>query len=136
MIQRIQSIWLLVASIVTFLTLKLSFYSGTLLFDNQYHQLNGTNNFGLMATTITLGILTLIIIFLYKTRVVQLRLCIVAIVIDLLLIYLYYRSTQHFTKGEYAITAAAHLIIIIALVLAASGINKDEKLIKDSNRLR
>lgn len=136
MIQRIQSVWLLVASVVTFLTLKFSFYSGTLLSDNLYHQLNGTDNFGLMATTIALGMIILVTIFLYKTRVVQLRLCIVAIVIDLLLIFLYYRQTLHFTKGEYAITAAAHLIIIIALALAANGIKKDEKLIKDSNRLR
>ena len=44
MIQRIQSIWLLIASIVTFLTLKVSFYSGTYLPDNLYHQLNGTQN--------------------------------------------------------------------------------------------
>ena len=136
MIQRIQSVWLLIASVVTFLTLNFSFYSGTLLADNLYHQLNGTDNFVLMATTIALGMLTLITIFLYKTRVVQLRLCIVAIVIELLLIYLYYRETLYFTKGEYAITAAAHLIIIIALALAANGISKDEKLIKDSNRLR
>ena len=136
MIQRIQSVWLLIVSVITFLTLNFSFYSGTLLADNLYHQLNGTDNFVLMATTIALGMLTLITIFLYRTRVVQLRLCIVAIVIELLLIYLYYRETLHFTKGEYAITAAAHLIIIIALALAANGINKDEKLIKNSNRLR
>jgi hypothetical protein len=136
MIQRIQSVWLLVASIVAFLTLKFSFYSGTYLPDNQYHQLNATENILLMITTIALGVLTLITIFLYKTRVMQLRLCIVAILLDLLLLFLYYRALQNFTRGEYAITAAAHLLIIAALVFAASGINKDEKLIKDSDRLR
>jgi FlaA1/EpsC-like NDP-sugar epimerase len=136
MIQRIQSVWLLVASIVTFLTLKFSFYSGTYLPDNQYHQLNATENILLMITTIALGVLTLITIFLYKTRVIQLRLCIVAILLDLILLFLYYRALQNFTRGEYAITAAAHLLIIAALVFAASGINKDEKLIKDSDRLR
>jgi FlaA1/EpsC-like NDP-sugar epimerase len=136
MIQRIQSVWLLVASIVTFLTLKFSFYSGTYLPDNQYHQLNATENILLMITTIALGVLTLITIFLYKTRVIQLRLCIVAILLDLILLFLYYRALQNFSRGEYAITAASHLLIIAALVLAASGINKDEKLIKDSDRLR
>lgn len=136
MIQRIQSVWLLLATIITFLTLKLSFYSGTYLANNQYHQLNGTDNILLMIVTIALGILTLISIFLYKNRILQLRLCIAGILLDLLLLYLYYRAIQHFTKGEYAITAAAHVIIIISLIFAASGINKDEKLIKDSNRLR
>ena len=136
MIQRIQSIWLLVASVVTFLTLKFSFYSGTYLPDNQYHQLNGTENILLMITTIALGVLTLITIFLYKTRIIQLRLCIAGILLDLLLLFLYYRAIQNFSKGEYAITAALHILIIIALIFAASGINKGEKLIRSSDRLR
>lgn len=136
MIQRIQSIWLLLASVVAFLTLKFSFYSGTYLPDNQYHQLNGTDNILLMVSTIALGILTLITIFLYKTRIIQLRLCIVGILLDLVLLFLYYRGIQQFSKGEYAISATFHILIIVALIFAASGINKDEKLIKDSNRLR
>ena len=136
MIQRIQSIWLLIASVVSFLTLKLSFYSGTYLPDNLYHQLNGTQNLGLMIVTIGLGVLTLITIFLFKNRVTQLWLCIVAILLDVLLIFLYYQQTKDFSKGDYAFTAVLHVVIITALVLAARGINSDEKLIKDSNRLR
>ena len=136
MIQRIQSIWLLIASVVSFLTLKLSFYSGTYLPDNLYHQLNGTQNLGLMIVTIGLGVLTLITIFLFKNRVTQLWLCIVAILLDVLLIFLYYQQTKDFSKGDYAFTAVSHVVIITALVLAARGINGDEKLIKDSNRLR
>ena len=136
MIQRIQSVWLLLASVVTFLTLKFSFYSGTHLPDNHYQQLNGTDNLLLMVFTIALGILTLINIFLFRTRIIQLRLCIVGILLDLLLLFLYYRAIQQFSQGEYAITATFHILIIVALVFAAGGINKDEKLIKDSNRLR
>ena len=136
MIQRIQSVWLLVASILSFLTLKVSFYSGTYLPDNQYHQLNGTDNILLMITTIALGVVTLLTIFLYKTRIIQLRLCIIGIVLDLLLIYLYFRAIQNYSQGTFSITAAAHLLILIALIFSARGINKDEKLIKDSDRLR
>lgn len=136
MIQRIQSVWLLIASVVTFLTLKLSFYSGTYLPDNLYHQLNGTQNLPLMIATIGLGVLTLITIFLYKNRPTQLWLCIVAILLDVVLLFLYYRETSSFTRGDYAFTAVLHFIIITALLLAARGINNDEKLIKDSNRLR
>ena len=136
MIQRIQSVWLLIASVVTFLTLKVSFYSGTYLPDNLYHQLNGTQNMPLMIATIALGVLTLITIFLFKNRGTQLWLCIVAVLLDFILLFLYYRETSNFTRGDFAITAVLHIIIIAALLLAARGINKDEKLIKDSNRLR
>lgn len=136
MIQRIQSVWLLIASIVSFLTLKLSFYSGTYLPDNLYHQLNGTESLTLMIPTIALGILTLITIFLFKNRVIQLRLCMTAILLDVLLLVLYFRELRDFSRGDFAFTAVLHLVVIAALVLASSGINKDEKLIKDSNRLR
>jgi hypothetical protein len=136
MIQRIQSVWLFVASVLTFLSLKLSFYSGTHLPDNLYHQVNGTDTLLLMITTIALGVLTLITIFLYKTRIVQLRLTILALLLDLVLVYLYYRKTTEFIQGAYSITAALHIVIILALFFAARGINKDEKLIKDSDRLR
>ncbi|MBC7886628.1 MAG: DUF4293 domain-containing protein [Ferruginibacter sp.] len=136
MIQRIQSVWLLIASVLTFITLKFSFYSGTYLPDNQYHQLNGTGNILLMSTTILLGGLTLITIFLFKKRIIQLRLCIAGIALDLLLVFLYLREIPDFSKGEFAITAASHIIIVLALIFAARGINKDEKLIRDSNRLR
>ena len=136
MIQRIQSVWLLIASVVSFLTLKLSFYSGTYLPDNLYHQLNGTQNLPLMIATIGLGVLTLITIFLFKNRPTQLWLCIAAVLLDVVLLFLYYRETSSFTRGDYAFTAVLHIVIITALLLAARGINKDEKLIKDSNRLR
>lgn len=136
MIQRMQSVWLLVASMASFLTLKLSFYSGTLLSDNLYHALNGTQNLTVMIPTIAMGIVSLIAIFLFKNRSTQVKLCIVGILIDLLLVYLYFVHTKDFATGEYAITAILHLVIIAALVLAARGINKDEKLIRDSNRFR
>ena len=136
MIQRIQSLWFLLASAVAFLTLKLSFYSGTYLPDNLYHQLNGTETLSLMIPTIALGTVTLISIFLYRNRPTQLWLCAVAILMDLILVFLYFRNINDFTKGDYALTAALHPVIIISLVLAFSGIKKDEKLIKESNRFR
>ena len=136
MIQRIQSVWLFVASALAFMLLKLSFYTGTHLPDNQYDQLTGTDTLLLMITTIGLGVLTLITIFLYKTRKIQLRLTVAALLLELLLIFLIYRETQNFSQGAFSITAALHVFIIMGLFLAARGIRKDEKLIRDSDRLR
>ena len=136
MIQRIQTIWLLFASIASFVTLKLSFYSGIKLPENVYHQLTGTENSVLFILTVALAVSCLIIIFLYKDRVMQMRLCIAAILLDILIIYLYYRQISLYTQGTYNLWSIVHLFIIITLSLAVRAINNDEKLVKNSDRLR
>lgn len=137
MLQRIQSIWLLTASLFAFLTLKFSTYSGTnkKLIPSSF--LTGTENIPMMLVTIAIGIIALVAIFLYNNRKLQIRLTALAILLESVLIYLYYREIQLFVgKGAVSITALFHLLIILFLVLAARGISADEKLIKDSNRLR
>ena len=52
MIQRVQTIWLLLAAAALILTLKTSFYSGTLITDNTFHSVMGMDNYGLMLLTI------------------------------------------------------------------------------------
>jgi len=141
MIQRVQTIWLLIASIAVFLTLKFAFYSGTLLngtlvSQNSFHSLVATDNFILMVLTCALGSALLINIFLFKHRTLQFRICIIAILLEFLILFFYYRQTKLYANGTLDIWAIFHLITIIALILAARGIYKDEKLIKDSNRLR
>ena len=89
-----------------------------------------------MITTIVVGVLALINIFLFKKRTLQLRLCVLGIFLEALLIFLYYREVKTFTQGTYSLTAILHSIIVLAFVLAAMGINKDLKIIKGSNRLR
>ncbi len=142
MIQRVQTIWLLIAAIAVFLTLKFSFFSGTLLNAsplvniNSFHSLVATDNFIIMVLTSALGSALILNIFLFKHRILQFRICIIAILLEALILFLYYRQTKNYTKGTLDIWAIFHLIIFIALILAATGIYKDEKLIKDSNRLR
>ncbi len=136
MIQRVQTIWMILAAIAIFLTLKLPFYSGTLLTDNSFDSLIATDNFILMVLTCALGSALVINIFLFKHRTLQFRICIIAILTELLLLFLYYRQTQLYSNGSLDLWAIFHLVTIIALIFAARGIYKDEKLIKDSNRLR
>jgi len=136
MIQRVQTLWMLLAAIAVFLTLKLSFYSGTLLTDNLFDSLIATDNFILMVLTCALGSAVLINIFLFKHRTLQFRICIIAILLEFLILFLYYRQTKFYSNGTLDVWAIFHLVTIIALILAARGIYKDEKLIKDSNRLR
>jgi hypothetical protein len=136
MIQRIQSIWLLLAAACAFAGFKFSFYSGNKLNDPLLHDLNATSTLLLMTTTIAVGSLAFITIFLFKKRNLQRWLCISGILLEVLLIFLYYRETSTFIQGNYALTAILHGIIILAFVLAAKAINKDSKLVKDSDRLR
>ena len=137
MLQRIQTIWLFLAAMWIFLTLKFSTYSGTNKEMVSPYFLKGTENILLMFVTLAVGILSLVAIFLYTHRKLQLRLAIGAIIVELLLMFLYYREVQTFIgKGAISLTAALHALALFFLVLAVRGVSADEKLIKDSNRLR
>ena len=142
MIQRVQTIWLLIAAIAVFLTLKFSFYSGTLtntstiVSKDLFHSMIASDNFFIMVLTSALGCALVVNIFLFKHRTLQFRICIMAILLEVLILFLYYRQTKIYTNGSLDIWAIFHLITFIALIFAARGIYKDERLIKDSNRLR
>ncbi len=136
MIQRVQTIWLFLAAITIFLTLELSFYSGTLLSDKSFYALEAKDHFMLLVLTSALGTAVLINIFLFKHRSIQFKISLIAVIVECLIIYLYLQKLDLFSNGEYDIWAIFHLLAIIFLCLAARGVYKDEKLIKDSNRLR
>lgn len=137
MIQRIQSIWLLLAAVCAFLTLKFSTYVGTNkdLIPSSF--LNGIATLPLIFVTLATGIVALVTIFLYKNRKQQWWFTLLTGVLEVGLIFLYYKEIQTYVgKGTFSITAILHGAVILFLILAARGISSDEKLIKDSNRLR
>lgn len=148
MIQRGQTLWMLLAAILVFLTIKLSFYSGTLIMesvtnpatvltpDGSYHALTSLDNFFILILTSALGTAILVNIFLFKHRSIQMRIILIAILAECLIIYLYIRETRKFSQGSYSVWAVLHILIIIFLIFSARGIYRDSKLIKESNRLR
>ena len=133
MIQRIQTIWMIIASAAVLLTLKLP----TLVTGDLYQTFDATNNFFLMVITSALGTAILINIFMFRQRSVQIRICIISMLVECLIIFLYsYHLGKDYVKGTFNIWAVLHIIVLISLFLATRGIYKDEKLIRDSNRLR
>ncbi|MEO8766639.1 MAG: DUF4293 family protein [Ginsengibacter sp.] len=136
MIQRVQTIWMLLATAAVFLTFKLAFYSGTLAADNSYHSVMATDNFFLLILTSALGTCILINIFLFRQRSIQFRIIIFALLGECLVVFLYIKETGKYSTGNFGLWSALHLLIIVFLVLAAKGIYNDSKLIKESNRLR
>src|SRR6187402_2101640 len=136
MLQRIQTIWLLLAALCAFLGLKFPFYVGTNKEGIPSYILKGTENIPLILITTAVGVLSFITIFLYKNRKLQLRLCIAGILLEALVIFLYYSKLKDFMGGTYALTAVLQAGILLFLFLAARNISSDKKIIKESNRLR
>lgn len=137
MIQRIQTLWLALASIAAFATLKLPFYVGVHQKGPEYAELNAlTGGLPLLIVTILIGVLTATTIFMYKNRAVQLRLCVAGIFAEAILSFLYYSAMKEYSTGTFALTSILQMSIVLFLALAARAIRADEKLVKDSDRLR
>lgn len=136
MIQRIQTLWMVLAAIFIFLTIQLPFYSGTLAVDNTYHVLKASENFLILILTSALGTGIVINIFLFRHRSVQMKIILVGILLEALIIFLYMKNTKEFSAGEFNLWAILHFLIFISLFFAAKGIYRDSRLIKESNRLR
>lgn len=139
MIQRIQTIWLLVASACAFLTLKFSFYTGTKTMENapnQWVELNGQANLLITILTVAVGLASLILVFLYKERKRQITFTLVTMLLSVVNIVIYIAETGKFVNGAYALTAALTFLIPVFLLMAVRGIYKDEKLVKSVDRLR
>jgi len=139
MLQRMQSIWLLLAAACGSLTLKFSFFSGNKVAGNQaktFEYLTGASSMLILVLTVVLVSGILIDIFLYKNRKLQLRIALAAMLVSVLNIFLYYRQTQKFVEGNYGLTAIFALAVPVFLILAARGIYKDQQLVKSLDRLR
>jgi hypothetical protein len=141
MIQRIQSVWLLLAAAAAFLTLEFSFYSGNIIKEGQpkaFARLVATDNILLTVVTVAVGLLALVTLFLFKDRKLQTRLSLVALLLSGLNLVLYYIQVKKFIphEGNYDLTAVFAIIIPVLLILAIRGISRDQKLVKSLDRLR
>ncbi|MCS3796227.1 DUF4293 domain-containing protein [Niastella sp. OAS944] len=141
MIQRLQSIWLLLAAAAAFCSLQFSFYSGNIIAANQaksFAALNAQSNLLLLILSAGVGIASLISVFLYKNRKTQLRIVLVTLLVSIINLVLFFTQTKKFVPGEgnYNLTAIFAIIVPVFLILAMRGIRRDEKLVKSLDRLR
>ena len=139
MLQRMQSVWLLLAAVFAFLTIKFSFYSGNIVTAGQpssFQYLTAGFNIMILILTIALVCIAAIDIFLYKNRKLQARLAILGILLSLLNIFLYFKQIPKFASGNYDLTAILVFLIPVFFFLATRGIFKDQKLVKSLDRLR
>src|SRR5690349_2652560 len=125
MIQRIQTLWLLLATIFAFLTIRLSFYSGNKLLDGvkSFVELNASAGpLYLLILSVAVGIGALISIFLFKDRKTQMRITLVTLIVSIINIALYFVEIKKFEEGNFDLTAILTFAIPIFLLLAVRGI--------------
>lgn len=152
MIQRIQSVYLIIAAVCSLSALFMPFvYFENPVNDVILHAFHYTDVDGVMlpeiGNTASIGILFIVSaafsiynIFLYKKRTLQIRVCIYNVIINLgalLQIYLYSRAVgQEDVAITVKIGSIMPIITAIILLLAAWSIRKDELLVKSLDRLR
>lgn len=152
MIQRIQTLYLFVVALLMSLTLFMPIASFTVA--GQTYELTAfTLRCGEASeTTVWMGImlslaaaLPLVNIFLFKRRVLQIRLCAVEIILllgSLVMIGLYYWLTSRIFEGlviehrQFGWAAPMPLVSLILAYLASRAIFKDEMLVRSLDRIR
>lgn len=152
MIQRIQSLYLLVAAALMSLTLFMPI--ATFVVDGNTYELSAfalscgdisesTLWMGVMLVMATL--LPLVVIFLFKRRTLQVRLCAVEIVLllgSLVMIGLYYWLTSRLFENlvvehrQFGWGAPMPLVSLVLTALASRAIFKDEVLVRSLDRIR
>jgi hypothetical protein len=153
MLQRIQSVYLFIASLAIyalFLFPIASIFNAMgvqkVMITGAYQllgtQVVQTQSFLLLsiATTI-LGLLPLVLIFLYKNRNRQQVLIYGLVVIVLAHSYWLTHTVQSISESvlkisDYGISAGLPSVVILFLILAAKAVRRDEKLVKSADRLR
>jgi peptidoglycan/LPS O-acetylase OafA/YrhL len=138
MLQRVQSIWLLIIALFAAVTFRFPFYTGDYIPDGipDVVDLNATFTIFHAIMTVMTGALAFVNIFLYSNRKLQLKLCYVGIFFTVLLLVMYFMEINHFSNGSIALWCLFHFGILALYIMAARGIYNDEKLIKSMDRLR
>jgi ABC-type cobalamin transport system permease subunit len=144
MIQRIQSIWLLLATVFAALTFVLPFAIGTAVpvtdgtpvtLPGVTAEVNAQSSTWLTIVTAFAGALAFIDIFLFNNRKLQFRLCLAGIFLSLIMLALDFVEMSN-VAGTLALSCLIYFAVPGFYIMAAVGIRKDEKLIKSMDRLR
>lgn len=138
MIQRQQTLWLLLSAVTALLSFMFPFVTGKLTVNEitTERSINAGSEFIILILTGIALVIGTVTIFLYKNRKQQMMLCVAGIVISLAVIILYIMEVKKLTSGTLALSSILPFLTIIGFFLAWRNIRKDEKLIKSLDKLR
>tara|TARA_Y100000766_G_scaffold63653_1_gene52953 strand:+ start:2482 stop:2934 length:453 start_codon:yes stop_codon:yes gene_type:complete len=150
MIQRIQSLYLLLAALIQVLFATGTYFTYKLM--NVSYSITGSGNFnssgektgGDMKTLILgigISILSIVSILLFKNRKQQIkisRICGLLTIAEILFIIISYFNTIEISVSEFSFGYVVFILPISTLLffLAAAAIKKDDKLIRSVDRIR
>jgi magnesium-transporting ATPase (P-type) len=140
MIQRQQTLWLLLATAAGIFTFILPFGTGTEKVANSVMEraveiIAGSNFFILLLSIACIGV-SGFTIFLFKHRNQQYWLCILGILLTLGLLTVYIIEMRKLIKPVPALSSVLPVIMLVSFFMAFRGVRKDEKLVKSLDKLR
>lgn len=138
MIQRQQTLWLLLAAVCSFLSFQYPFYTGNILKNDMsvLEELDAASRLQLLLLTGLSVVIGAIAIFLFKDRKTQLKFAITGVVLSVILLILYFLEVKNFESGRFSLTCLLVIAIPLGYIMAARGIWKDQKLVKSLDKLR
>ena len=155
MLQRIQSVWLFLATGALFALMLFPYlqiidingapkvFKATGIYESVNGQVVQTKSFlALTVATVLLGLLPFVIIFLYRHRKRQVNLAYITIILILGYIFWLLETTQEFVGNlnlkpeNYGIGVLLPSLAILFLIFAVKGSRRDERLVKSADRLR
>jgi hypothetical protein len=133
MIQRIQTIWLLLASAAAFSVLRFPFYYTPTPFALE---INGSAQYSTLISLAFSACLSFITIFLYGNRMLQLKVVLINFLLSVLIGYFVYKIVIANPGGGFTLPSLALFIIPVLQIMAIVNIYKDERKVKSADRLR
>jgi hypothetical protein len=133
MIQRIQTIWLLLASAAAFSVLRYPFYyTPTPL----ALEINGSAGYSTLISLAFSACLSFITIFLYGNRMLQLKVVLINFLLSVLIGYFVYKIVVANPGGGFTLPSIALFVIPVLQIMATVNIYKDDRKVKSADRLR
>lgn len=138
MIQRQQTLWLILSFIAALLSFVFPFATGNLVENNAMtiKTLDAGSDFLLLVLTGIGLVLAGVSIFLYRNRHQQMWLCIAGALVSAGIIFMYVMAFRKVSAGTLALSSILPVVMLFGFVLAWRNIRKDEKLIKSLDKLR
>ncbi len=140
MIQRQQTLWLLLATAATVMSFLFPFATGTAKIENtsmeKIVELDAGSNFQLVLLSIASVAISFITIFLFKNRKQQQWLCLLGLLISGLIVFFFAMEMNKLIKPTPALWAVLPVLTFISYFMAYRGVRKDEKLVKSLDKLR
>ena len=116
MIQRIQSVWLLLAAVFDAVTFRFPFLRGDWLKDqlpNTVVDLNAKTTIWISVLSVLAGLLAIVSIFLYNNRKQQLRLAYLGTGFTVGLLAVYFLEMSNFNNGTLALWCLFYFAILL-----------------------